>query len=65
MKNLKEVEDMNFAYTDISLNKTYQMSLNQALQMIERNGGKNNGETVTIKCQQPTPVRYEKGFDGL
>jgi len=65
MKNLKEVEDMNFAYTNISLNKTYQMSFNQALKMIERNGGKVDGENVTINCQQPKPVRYEKGFDGL
>jgi hypothetical protein len=65
MKNLKEVEDMNFAYTQISLNKTYQMSFNQALQMIERNGGKIDGDRITIKYQQPTPVRYEKGFDGL
>ena len=65
MKNLKEVEDMNFAYTNISLNKTYQMSLNQALRMIERNGGKIDGETVTIQCQEPVSVRYEKGFDGL
>jgi len=43
MKNLKEVEDMNFAYTDISLNKTYRMSFNQALQVIERGGGKVDG----------------------
>jgi len=65
MKNLKEVEDMNFAYTNISLDKVYQMSFNQACQMIERNGGKIDGENITIKCQQPTQVRYEKGFDGL
>jgi hypothetical protein len=65
MKNLKEVEDMNFAYTNISLNKAYQMSFNQALQMIERNGGKIDDENVTIKCQQPVAVRYEKGFDGV
>ena len=63
MANLKEVEDMNFAYTDISLNKTYQMSFNQALQMIERNGGKTDGENVVIKYQHPIPVRYEVGFD--
>jgi hypothetical protein len=65
MKNLKEVEDMNFAYTNISLNKTYQMSFNQALKMIERNGGKIDGDNIIIKCQEPKPVRYEKGFDGL
>ena len=65
MKNLREVEDMNFAYTNISLNKTYKMSFNQALQMIERNGGKVDGDNVTILCQQPKPVRYEKAFEGL
>jgi hypothetical protein len=65
IKNLHEVEDMNFAYTDISLNKTYQMSFNQALEMIERGGGKVEGDNITIACQQPTPVRYEKSFDGL
>jgi len=64
MKNLKEVEDMDFAYTTISLNKTYRMGFNQALQLIERGGGKVEGEQVTIICQQPKPVRYEKGFEG-
>ena len=64
MKNLREVEDMNFAYTDISLNKTYRMSFNQALQVIERGGGKIDDDLVTIVCQQPKPVRYEKAFEG-
>ena len=64
MKNLKEVEDMDFAYTNISLNKTYRMGFNQALQLIERGGGKVDGDQVTIVCQQPEPVRYEKAFEG-
>ena len=63
MKNLKEVEDMDFAYTNISLNKTYRMGFSQALQVIERGGGKVDGEQVTIVCQQPVPVRYEKAFE--
>lgn len=65
MKNLKEVEDMDFAYTTISLNKTYRMGFDQALKVIERNGGKVSGDEVTIKCQQPVPVRYEKAFEGM
>ncbi|MDR0796594.1 MAG: ADP-ribosylglycohydrolase family protein [Tannerella sp.] len=65
MKNLREVEDMDFAYTTISLNKTYQMSMNQALQLIERNGGKVGANEVTIVYQPPVPVRYEKSFEGL
>lgn len=65
MTSLKEVEDINFAYTDISLNKAYQMSFNQALQVIERNGGQVSDDDITIKCQQPLAVRYEKAFEGM
>jgi len=65
MKNLREVEDIDFAYTTISLNKAYRMGFRQALQVIERNGGVINGDEVTIACQQPLPVRYEKAFEGM
>ena len=64
-KSLKEVEDMDFAYTTISLNRTYEMSYGHALKMIERNGGKVSGSEIVIACQQPVPVRFEKAFDGL
>jgi hypothetical protein len=64
MKNLREVEDMDFAFTNISLNKTYRMSFDQALQVIQRGGGRVEGDQVTIVCQQPKPVRYEKAFEG-
>ncbi len=64
MKNLREVEDRNFAYTDISLNRAYQMSFDQALQVIERNGGTIGDSTVTIQCQTPVAVRYEQSFEG-
>lgn len=63
--SLKEVESMNFAFTDISLEKVYQMSYNQALQTIQRNGGTINEDSITIRCQQPVPVRYEESFRGM
>jgi hypothetical protein len=64
MKNLREVEDIPFAHTTMSLNDTYRTGYNQALQMIERNNGKVSGNDVVIKCQQPVAVRYEKSFEG-
>jgi len=64
-KNLYEVEDRNFAYTDISLNRAYQMSFNHALQVIKRNGGRIGDENITLLCQKPVPVKYEKSFEGL
>ncbi len=65
LKNLKEVEDIAFSYTDISLNKTYQMSFDQALDMIRRNGGTVTKDSVLIACQQPVPVKFEQSFEGL
>ena len=41
------------------------MSYNHALQQIERYGGSVSENDVTIKCQQPVPVRYEKAFEGM
>ena len=65
MKNLREGEDIDFAYTSSSLNKTYKMSYAQAMQMIERNGGVIADSTVTIKCQKPVPVKLEQAFTGM
>jgi hypothetical protein len=62
---LKEVEGMNFKYTKISLDKTYEYSFRQAIAMIERNGGKVSDNEVDIKIQMPQPVRYEKSFEGI
>ena len=65
MKNLREVENLNFAYTDMSLNQTYQTSFKHALQMIKRNGGSISGDNITIVCQTPVPVRFEQAFEGM
>lgn len=65
MKNLREVEDMDFAHTDISLNKVYRMGFEQALEVVVRNGGKVEGEDVTIRTQVPAPVRFEQSFPGI
>ena len=62
--NLYEVEDRNFAYTDISLNKVYQMSFNQAQKVIEQYGGRVVDDSVTIVCQTPETVRFEESFPG-
>lgn len=62
---LSEVEDINFQYTDMSLNRVYEISYKHALEMIKRNGGKVQGNDVTIAVQTPETVRFEKSFDGL
>lgn len=63
-KGMDEVEDRPFAFTDVSIGKTYQMSFNQALKVIEKNGGEVDDDEVVIKCQTPEAVRLEQGFEG-
>jgi hypothetical protein len=62
---LKEIEDMDFKYTTMSLNKVYAISLKHAGETIKRNGGTINGNEVTIKVQAPVAVRMEKSFENL
>ena len=62
---LQEAEDIDFKYTTMSLNKVYEISLKHALRNIEKNGGKINGNTISINFQQPKAVKFEKSFTGL
>lgn len=62
---LSEAENIDFKYTTISLNKVYDIGLKHALQIIERNGGNTQGETVSIVLQSPQPVKFEQSFEGL
>ncbi len=62
---LQEAEKLNFMYTSTSLNDVYETSFKHALEMIKRNAGKENGNTLEIKLQKPKPVRFEKSFDGI
>ncbi|MEO5979498.1 MAG: ADP-ribosylglycohydrolase family protein [Chryseolinea sp.] len=61
---LKEAEPINFKYTTMSLNDVYEIGYGQALKMIEKNGGKLDANSVTIKLQQPKAVKFEQSFEG-
>lgn len=49
---LKDIEDMDFKYTTMSLNKVYAISYKHALATIKRNGGSVNGNNVTSRCRR-------------
>ena len=63
-ESLYAVEKLSFAYTDVSLNKLYELSLKHAMKVIKAGGGAVNGEQIIIRVQQPFAVNYEKAFDG-
>jgi hypothetical protein len=64
-QGLREAEEIDFKYTTMSLNDVYQIGMKHALANIQKNGGKVEGERVTIKTQVPAPVRFEKSFAGV
>ena len=63
--SLKSVEDIPFIYTDISLNKVYELGMKHALQVIAKNGGKVTAKAVKIKAQPIKTVRLEQSFEGM
>ena len=63
-QGLDKVEDMDFKYTTISLNDTYDMGYRQAIEMVKRNGGEELEEDLKIRVEAPQPVRFEKAFEG-
>ena len=59
------MEDIDFKYTTISLNKVYSIGFKHALENVERNGGKVQGDKVIIPIQKPATVKFEQSFTGL
>jgi hypothetical protein len=64
-QGLDKVEDINFPYTSLSLNKVYQLGLKHALENISINGGNEQNGTVTIQTQPLEPVAMEACFQGI
>ncbi len=62
---LKEAESIDFKYTTISLSDVYEIGLKHALQNIEKNGGKINGDNISISVQTPNVVKLEQGFPDI
>ena len=64
-KALSKAEDINFKYTELSLNKTYELGYKHALKQIELNGGTFHDDYVIIKKEAVQPVKFEQSFPGL
>jgi hypothetical protein len=64
-QGLADAEDLDFKYTTMSLNDAYQLSFKHALQVVERSGGKVEGDKVILPHQEPKPVRLEQSYPNL
>ncbi len=63
-KPLIPVEDMNFKYTEMSLNDACDLSYKHALSMIEKNGGSVSFDEVTIPFEEIETIPLEVAFKG-
>lgn len=61
---VEEVADIPFKYTDISFNKASELSLKQALEVVELEGGSVSEDAVIIKTQAPVAAPMEECFTG-
>ncbi|MCE5332540.1 MAG: ADP-ribosylglycohydrolase family protein [Bacteroidales bacterium] len=59
---LKEIEQLNFEGTTVSLNRAYNLSFKHALTLIEKNGGEISEKDVTIKTQKTKILPLEQNF---
>jgi hypothetical protein len=64
-QGIDKVEDLDFQYTDMSLNKVYDIGFSHASEMIKRNGGSEEGDGFLMQYQTPQTVPLEVGFEGL
>lgn len=64
-QGIDKVEDLNFAHTDMSLNRVYEIGFKHATEIIKQNGGSIKGDDITIKYQVAKTVPLEKGFEGI
>lgn len=64
-QGIEKVEDTNFAYTEMSLTKVYDVGLRHAIEMIKRNGGVEKDDAFTIQYQMPYTVALEIAFEGI
>ena len=62
-KGVYPVEGLDFKYTTMSLNDVYEIGTRHALQMISQNGGKIDGENITLPEEEIQPVKLEVGFE--
>jgi hypothetical protein len=53
------IADEKFSYTDYTFNTIVTSTVNRAIALVERNGGRVEGDSIIVPVQTPQPVRLE------
>ena len=64
LKPLQQAEHRNFSYTDLSLEKVYQLSYRHALANIKSHGGDTSVQIIKLPVIKTTKVPFEENFSG-
>ena len=62
---LEKCEDINFPYTQISLNTSYDATLQLLEQMVAAHGGEVSDNAIKLTIQEPQAVELEQSFEGI
>ena len=62
LMGLEDIENINFQFTEISLNKVYEISYRHAKETILKNGGSLEGGIFKINKQVPITAPFEESF---
>lgn len=62
---IPKIADTKFEYTSYSFNGIVKSTMDRALKVIERNGGRVQGDQVTIPYQAPKPAKLEQWSMGV
>ena len=62
---IPKIADTKFEYTSYSFNGIVKSTMDRALKVIQRNGGRVQGDQVTIPYQEPKPAKLEQWSMGV
>jgi len=62
-RGIYAIEDIDFMYTNMSLNDVYDIGFKHALKVLENNNAMIHGDTIVIPQQKIQPVDLEIGFE--
>ena len=64
-KGCEKIKDTPFPYTQFSLNSICQKNLDLLKEIVVANGGTIENGIIKFTANKPSPVRYERSFEGI
>jgi hypothetical protein len=63
-QEIDSIGEVKFKYSTLTFNEICNISYQQALRLVVKNGGKIKNDELLIRKQKPSPVKMERSFEG-